>query len=190
MQENGIINQILGLFEDPLILIASLWIIGIIIAVAIFRKSKGSMEPARPTKLKTSKVKVKGHLIKQMQKMSSEAERNKDLTVPLVRTRQEIVSEMFESKTRAIGLVASTSSGHIPISYTPLARFLKERNVATDTVSAIIAGLMEEENEEDVKAIIEAAADSPGVNLIGAELDKAKMLAVEEWRNVKEPSEN
>lgn len=189
MQETGIIEQILALFEDPLILIVTLWVIGMIIAVAIFRKPKGSKEPAKPTKQKTSKVKVKGPLIKQMQKMSSEAERNKDLTVPPVRSRQEIVTEMFESKTRAIGLVASTSSGHLPMSYTPLARFLKERNVAEDTISAIIAGLMEEENEEDVKSIIEAAADSPGVNLIGAELNKAKMLAVEEWRNVKKPSE-
>ncbi|TFG98266.1 hypothetical protein E4H12_06550 [Candidatus Thorarchaeota archaeon] len=189
MQETGIIDQILGLFEDPLILIVTLWIIGIIIAVAIFRKSQSSKGPTKPTKQKTSKLKVKGHLMKQMQKMSSEAERDKDLTVPPVRSRQEIVSEMFESKTRAIGLEASTSIGHMPMSYTPLARFLKERNVAEDTVSAIIAGLMEEENEEDVKAIIEAAADSPGVNLFGPELNKAKMLAVEEWRNVKKPSE-
>ncbi|MGY5872382.1 MAG: hypothetical protein RTV72_09065 [Candidatus Thorarchaeota archaeon] len=185
MQETGIIDQILVLFQDPLILIATLWVVGIIIAVAIFRRPKGPKDPTQPKKPKKTKVKVKGHLVKQMQKMSSEAEKGKDLTVPPVRSRQEIITQMFESKTGAIGLTASTASGYVPVSYTPLARFLKERNVPEDTVSAIIAGIMEEENEEDVMAIIEAAADSPGVGLIGVELDKAKELAVEEWRNVK-----
>ena len=148
--------------------------IGILIAVAIFRKPKDSKPKAKPKQQKKGKVKVKGHLMKPMKKMAGEAEKGKKLSVPPVRTRQEIITEMFESKTEAIGLTASTSSGYIPVSYTPLARFLKERNVAEDMVSAIIAGLMEEDNEKDVMAIIEAAADSPEINLFGDELEKAK----------------
>jgi len=46
-----------------------------------------------------------------------------------------------------------------------------------------------EESEADVRTIIEVAADSPEVNLTSDELEKAKELAVEEWRNVKTPSE-
>ncbi|MHA1138328.1 MAG: hypothetical protein ACTSSE_17750 [Candidatus Thorarchaeota archaeon] len=185
MQEPNILNQIMNIFMDPFILIATLWVVGIIIAVAIFRKSKVSKAPdkIKPRKQKKSKVKVKGHLMKPMQKMSSEAEKGKKLSVPPVRSRQEIITEMFESKTRAIGLKASTSSGHVPISHTPLARFLKDHNVEVDIVSAIIDGIMEEDSEENVRGIIEAS--SPELGLIGDELEKAKELAVQEWRNVK-----
>lgn len=192
MQETNILDTILGLFQDPLILIAVLWIIGIVIAVVVMRRPKGPKTPKDPTepeKPKKSKIKAKGHLMKPIQKMVSAAERDKKLTVPPVRSRQEIITQMFESKTSEIGLVASTSSGYVPVSYTPLARFLKERNVPEDTVSAIIAGIMEEENEEAVEAIIEATAESPEVDLIGDELDKAKELAVEEWRNVRKTPE-
>ncbi len=189
MQINDILDFILG---DPLILIAIFWIVGIVIAVVLLKRSKGSKKPKdlkEPKKPKKSKIKAKGHLMKQIQKMEGQAEKDKELTVPPVRSRQEIITQLFESKTNAIGLEASTAGGFVPVSYTPLARFLKDRNVAEDTVSAIIAGIMEEETAESVMAIIEAAADSPGVNLIGDELDKAKELAVEEWRNVKAPRE-
>ena len=183
MQDTGIVEQVLALFQNPLILIATIWVIGIFIAVAIFRKPKGPKAPLEPKKQKTSKVKVKGHLIKQMQKMSSETEKNKDLSVPPVRSRQEIITQMFESKTGAIGLEASTASGYVPVSHTPLAKYLKERAVAEDTVSAIIAGLMEEVTEDNVRSLIEGVAGS--INLVGNELDIVKELAVEEWRNVR-----
>ena len=149
------------------------------------KKRQGPKDPKKDKPKKKKKIKVKGHLIKQMQKMEGEAGKNKKLSVPPVRSRHEVITEMFESKTRAIGLEASTASGYVPVSYTPLARFLKERNVPEDTVSAIIDGIMEEKNEADVMAIIEASADSPEVDLIGDELEKAKALAAEEWRNVK-----
>jgi len=189
MQTTDIFALIL---EDPLILIAIFWIVGIVIAVILLKRSKGSTKSKalkEPKKPKRSKIKVKGHLMKQIQKMEGQAEKDKELTVPPVRSRQEIITEIFESKTNAIGLEASTAGGFVPVSYTPLARFLKDRNVAENTVSAIIVGIMEEENAESVKAIIEAAADSPEVDLIGDELEKAKELAVQEWRNVKAPSE-
>ncbi len=192
MQLTEILDFIMGILEDPMILIALLWVIGIIIAVVILRRPKDSKKPKDPTdfkKPKISKIKAKGHLMKPIQKMIGEAQKGKDLTTPDVRSRQEIITQKFEAKTNEIGLEASTSSGYVPVSYTPLARFLKERNVPEDTVSAIIAGIMEEENEEAVKAIIEATADSPEVDLFGDELDKAKALAVEEWRNVRKTPE-
>jgi hypothetical protein len=188
MQTSEIVDQIFEFFMDPLILISTIWVIGILIAVAIFRKSKGPKKPTKPKEQKKGKVKAKGYLIKPMKKMASEAEKGKQLSVPPVRTRQEIITEMFESKISDIGLKASTSSGYVPVSHTPLARFLKERNVAEDMVSAIIAGIMEEESEDAVMAIIVASADSPEIGLTGDELEKAKTLAVQEWRNVKKAS--
>ena len=180
------------ILNDALILIAIFWIVGIVIAVFLLKRTKGSKKSKdiiEPKKPKRTKIKAKGHLMKQIQKMDGQAEKGKELTVPPVRSRQEIITQLFESKTNAIGLEASTEGGFVPVSYTPLARFLKDRNVAEDTVSAIIVGIMEEENEADVRTIIEVAADSPEVDLTGDELEKAKELAVEEWRNVKAPSE-
>jgi len=189
MQVTDILEYIFGLFYNPLILIGTLWIIGVVIAMGIRRKSKDAKNPKKdkPKKQKKSNVKVKGHLIKQMQKMENEAGKGKKLSVPPVRSRQEIITEMFESKTRAIGLQASTSSGYVPVSNTPLARYLKERNVLEGTVSAIIDGIMEEETEKGVRSMIEAA--SPELGLSNDELENAKDLAVEEWRNVRETSE-
>ncbi|MFW9844058.1 MAG: hypothetical protein ACFFEV_05760 [Candidatus Thorarchaeota archaeon] len=150
------------------------------------KKSKGPKEPKKNEPKKKKRGKVKGHLIKPMQKMESEAEKGKKLSVPPVRSRQEIITEMFESRLNAIGLEASASSGYVPVSKTRLARFLKEKNVPEDTVSAIIAGIMEEESEGGVRGIIEAA--SPELDLVGGELENAKDIAVEEWKNVKETS--
>ena len=189
MQITDILDFILS---DPLVLIAIFWIVGIIIAVVLRKRSNGSKKSKdliESKKPKRTKIKAKGHLMKQIQKMDGQAEKGKELTVPPVRSRQEIITQLFESKTNAIGLKASTEGGFVPISHTPLARFLKDRNVAENTVSAIIVGIMEEESEADVRTIIEVAADSPEVNLTSDELEKAKELAVEEWRNVKTPSE-
>jgi len=173
------------LFIDPLILIGTLWVIGIVIAVAIFKKSKEVKAPGKtkPSKQKRDSVKVKGYLMKPMRKMASEAEKGKKLSVPQVRSRDEIITEMFESKLEEIGIKPSTSSGHVPVSYTPLAIYLKEREVTDDIVGALLEGIMEEDSEEDVKGIL--IASSPELGLVGSELEKAINLAVEEWRNVK-----
>ena len=55
-------------------------------------------------------------------------------------------------------------------------------------VAAIITGLKEEESEEDVMNIIDAAAGTPDVSLQGPDLEKAKNLAVDEWRREKRTS--
>jgi len=189
MQVPDNLDFMLGLFSNPLILIGTLWIIGVVIAVGLRRKPKDAKNPEKdkPKKQKKSNVRVKGHLIKQMQKMENEIRKGKNLSVPSVRSRQEIITEMFESKTGAIGLQASASSGYVPVSNTPLARFFKERNVLEGTVSAIIDGIMEEETEKGVRSMIEAA--SPELGLSDDELENAKDLAVEEWRNVRETSQ-
>jgi hypothetical protein len=153
-----------------LVVIVLIWIIAVVI---------GAMYLRRP---RTKIAKVKGPFMNQIGKMISQAEKGKDLSVPTVRSRQDIITQIFESRMHAIGLEPSTDSGYVPVSHTPLARFLKQRGVSDDTVGAILAGLMEEEHEAEVRAIIEATAESPDINLVGDELDKAKELAVEEWK--------
>jgi len=124
-------------------------------------------------------------VLKQMRRMISEVDKEKDIAEPVVQTRQDIITKKFNSQLQAINLKPGTDSGHIPYSQTPLSRFLKERGVHEDTVSAILAGLMEEENEAEVRSIIDAAAETPGVDLTGEELLKAQDLAVNEWKNAR-----
>ena len=129
-------------------------------------------------------------ILKQMRRMISEVDKDKGMKEPVVRTRQEIVTEKFNSQMQSIGLEPATDSGYVPSSHTPLARFLIERGVHEDTVGAILDGLMEEEGEAEVRAIIDAAADTPGVDLTGEELAKAQDLAVVEWTNLRRSREN
>jgi hypothetical protein len=185
LQDSGFLDQIMAIFMDPLILIGTLWVIGIVIAVAIFRRSKKTKvsTKTKSKKRKKGSVKVKGYLMKPMRKMASEAEKGKKLSVPQVRRRDEIITEMFASKLTEIGIKPSTSSGHVPVSYTPFALFLKDHGVQDDIVGALMEGIMEEDSDETVRGIIDAS--SPELNLTGSELEKAKNLAVEEWRNIK-----
>lgn len=181
--------QFIELLTEPLSIIIITWIVAIIVAGIWSRRPKEKAPQTKTAKVKPSKTKpasFKGPMMKQIRKMISETEKGKELSVPPVRSRQEIITQIFESKMNAIDLTPSKDSGNIPVSYTPLARFLKDRGVTDDTISAILAGLMEVEDEADVRNIIDATADSKEVNLIGEELDKAKTLAVDEWKKMAE----
>ncbi|MHA1636550.1 MAG: hypothetical protein ACTSUB_00900 [Candidatus Thorarchaeota archaeon] len=120
-------------------------------------------------------------IIKQMKKLHSSIQKGKKLQVPEVPTRQDAISLLFDKKMESVGIVPSTDSGHIPTSQTPLARYLRKYGVADLIIDAISAGLIEEESESSVRDIIEAAADTPDVNLEGMFLDRAIELAIEEW---------
>jgi hypothetical protein len=130
----------------------------------------------------------KSGIIKGMEKMLSTTEKGRIPEAPHVEDRQTIITRLFESKMQAIGLTPSTDSGHIPVSFSPLAVFLRDRGVPEDIVAAIITGLKEEETEEDVMNIIDAAADTPDISLQGPDLEKAQNLAVEEWKREKRAS--
>jgi hypothetical protein len=130
----------------------------------------------------------KSNIVKIMQKMRSITEKGKIPYPPVVKDRQTIITQLFENKMQAIGLTPSTDSGHIPVSSSPLAVFLRDRGVPEDIVAAIITGLKEEESEIDVMNIIDAAADTPDVSIHDSDLEKAKNLAVEEWKREKRTS--
>jgi hypothetical protein len=173
MQFTEILDLIIEWVMSPIFLFA---LIMIIVVVAVRRITGSRSQSGVP-------------VMKQMLRMTSELDKGKEVSEPVVRSRQDIITQKFNSQMQAAGLEPSTSSGYVPVSHTPLARFLIERGVQNDTVSAILDGLMEEENETDVQAIIDAAADTPGVDLTGAELEKAKQLAVDEWNNVRRSRE-
>jgi len=138
----------------------------------LFRRGKKAAHPA----------------LKQMKKMMKALEKGKKLPDLEVRSRQEIVTDLFVNKIHAVGLEPSADSGYVPVSHTPLARFLRECGLADDMVEAIMAGIFEEESEDSVREIIQAAAETPDINLTSEELAQAQELAVEEWRRKRKAS--
>ncbi len=120
-------------------------------------------------------------IIKRIEKMRKLIDKDKKFNVTETRTREDIITELFTVKMVAIGITPSTDSGYIPTSQTPLARYLRRFGVVDDIIDAILAGLAEEENEQAVRNIIEAAADTPEIDLEGEYLKQAQQLAVDEW---------
>ncbi len=118
--------------------------------------------------------------------MLSATEKGRVPESPVVRSRQDILTDLFGVKMEAIGLEPSSDSGHIPLSYTPLARLLSEHGVENDIVSAILQGLQEEKSEQAVRDIIEATSESRAESLQGTILAEAQRLAVEEWKRLHE----
>ncbi|MFX1263174.1 MAG: hypothetical protein ACFFAZ_13885 [Promethearchaeota archaeon] len=173
MQIDAILNQLIELVMDPMFQLLVLFFI--ILAVVIFavrRRGGPSRSPA----------------VGKIQRMIGDVEKERTVKVPEVKSRETIVTEIFESEMRLVGLQPSTETGYIPVSYTPLARFLAERGIANDIASAISAGLKEEETEEDVRNIIDAAAGTPDIDLTPEEIKKAQDLAVEEWNRIRKSS--
>ncbi|MHA1955498.1 MAG: hypothetical protein ACW968_01105 [Candidatus Thorarchaeota archaeon] len=154
------------LMQPPLLYVVPILLVIIIVGIAIRRSKRSSKAP----------------ILKQIGKMLSTVEKGKVPDEPAVSSRQEIVTNLFESKMQAVGVDPSKDSGYIPTSQTPLAQYLRKYEIPDDIIDAILAGLQEEKSEEDVRSIIDAAADTPDITLDGIFLDKAKDLAVEEWK--------
>ncbi len=120
--------------------------------------------------------------MKQVKRLMKAFEKGKPPPQLEVRDRQEIVTTLFESRIRAIGLEPSMASGHVPLSQTPLARFLRERGLPEDVVEAVVSGVAVEETEAGVRSLIEAASEALRTKLQPDEVRKAQNIAVEEWR--------
>jgi hypothetical protein len=162
--------QLPGILSDSIFIIADVIVLALIVIFISGLCQKGPQ---------------KSNIVKSMEKMISATDKGRIPEPPTVENRQTIITRLFESKMQAIGLTPSSDSGHIPVSYSPLAIFLRDRRVPEDIVAAIITGLKEEENEKDVIGIIDAAAETMDVSIKGPDLEKAKNLAVEEWKREK-----
>jgi hypothetical protein len=173
MQIDMILNQLIDLFMDPMFQFLVLFFILLAIAVFAIRRRQG---PSRSS------------AVGKMQRMISDVEKERAVKVPEVQSRESIITDMFETEMKSVGLQPSTETGYIPVSYTPLARFLAERGISNDIASAVSAGLKEEATEEDVRNIIDAAAGTPDIDLTPEEVKKAQDLAVEEWLRVRKSS--
>ena len=173
MQIDVILNQLVYLFMDPLIQYMLLAIVLLAIFAVVARRRRGSS---------------KSPVVGKMRRMIGDVEKERGIKVPVVKSRDSIITEMFEREMKSVGLQPSTESGYIPVSYSPLGKFLSERGIAVDIVSAISAGLKEEDSEEDVRNIIDAAAGTPDIDLTPDEIKKAQDLAVEEWHRIRKSS--
>ena len=162
--------DILSLFSDTVFLLV------LILLVCIIACAKLAIGPSGPKQTP---------IVKQMRKMISQAQKGKDMEPPAVKSRQEMITDIFGTKMAALGLTPSEASGHVPTSYTPLARFLRDRGVSDDIISAILDGLMEAETPAEVLEIINAASETPDMNLGPMDIEKARELAVEEWKNLR-----
>ncbi|MHA1768303.1 MAG: hypothetical protein ACTSV3_00420 [Candidatus Thorarchaeota archaeon] len=164
------IDFILTLFSQPLFI---LLVILLVVAVACARLALG---PKGPKEIP---------LARRLRKMRSQIDKGREIELPPVRSRQEIVTEIFSSQMSTLGLTPSTEGGHVPVSYTPLSRFLRERGVSDEIASAILDGLMEEDTEDAVRNIIDVATATPEMQLGPKDIEKARELAVQEWKNLR-----
>jgi hypothetical protein len=162
--------DIISLFTDTMFLLV------VILLICTLACAKLAVGPSGPKDIP---------IVKQMRRMLSQIQKEKDVEPPAVKSRQEIITGMFESEMISLGLTPSAAGGHVPVSYTPLSRFLRERNVADEIISAILDGLMEEETEAEVVAIIDAASETPELNLGPKDIEKVRELAVAEWKNLR-----
>ncbi len=170
MQLDDILNMIFSLLMDQTIQLLLLAVIVIVIIGVAARRRGGPKE---------------SQIVKTMIHIMSDVEKGKPFKVVGDTSRQTLITKRFNEKMAKLGMEPSTESGYIPVSYTPLARYLGERGVPDDIISAILAGLKEEESEEEVREIIEAAATTSSIDLSPAEVERAQDLAVEEWTRTK-----
>jgi hypothetical protein len=170
MQLENFLDTIISLLNDQTVQLILLLVVIVVIIGLAARRRGGTKQPP---------------VVKTMTKMLSDIERGREFELAGVPTRQSTISSLFEEKMSSMGMKPSTESGYIPVSYTPLSRFLAERGVSDDIISAILAGLKEEDSEEEVREIIEAAATTAAIDLTPQEIEKAQQLGVEEWARVK-----
>ncbi len=128
--------------------------------------------------------KGKGPVMKQIKKMISAIEKDKDFDEVNVKTRQEILTEVFVEKLQKLDLTLSDASGYVPASYVPIAIFLRKLSVPEQITDALLQGIEEAESEESVREMIDAAVEAAEIELGQDELLEAQDLGLEEWRKV------
>ncbi|TFF94314.1 hypothetical protein EU546_05050 [Candidatus Thorarchaeota archaeon] len=128
--------------------------------------------------------KGKGPVMKQMKKMISTIEKEKDFDEVNVKSRQEIITEEFLGKLQKLNLTLSEAAGYVPASYVPIALFLRDLNLPEQITEALLQGIEEAENEESVREMIDAAVEAADMDMSDDELAEAQELGLDEWRKV------
>lgn len=165
------VTEILATLQNPLVILV-LAVVIVLVAGGVKRRGKPSGHAKAP-------------LMKHVFRMMTALDKGKPIVVPPTRSRQEVITQLFESKMRTVGLEPSQDSGYVPVMFTPFAEFLSEHGVAEDMTSAILSGVKEAGSESEVQEIVQAAAESAQVGLKGPDLTKAKELATLEWKRMR-----
>ncbi|RDE17303.1 MAG: hypothetical protein C4K49_03235 [Candidatus Thorarchaeota archaeon] len=165
------VTDILAIIQNPLVIL--------VLAVVIVLIAGGVRQRRKPG------GRAKAPLMKHVYRMMTEIDKGKPVSVPPTKSRQEVITQLFESKMKTVGLEPSHDSGYVPVVVTPFAQFLRDHGVAEDMTSAILSGVKEARSESEVQEIVRAAAESPQVGLKGADLTKAEEIATLEWKRMR-----
>ncbi|NWF96481.1 MAG: hypothetical protein HXY34_10115 [Candidatus Thorarchaeota archaeon] len=121
-------------------------------------------------------------LLRELDRLASAAKKGKPLDLPHVRTRREVIADIFRASMESAGLkVAEGTGSAMPTSYAPFAVFLRELHVDESMIEAMLSGISEAESESEVEDLVDAAADTADFGAIASRLEEAKRIAKEEW---------
>jgi len=119
--------------------------------------------------------------IQKVRHMHSAIKKGNQPDIPVTRSRQDIISELFESKMNKIGLEPASEAGFIPVSTGDFADYMIEHGVDPDTMRAILDDLPTLKREE-MFDVVEAATEMRDVDFTNREVEEAKELALNEWK--------
>jgi hypothetical protein len=119
--------------------------------------------------------------IQKVRHMHSAIKKGNQPDIPVTRSRQDITSELFESKMNKIGLEPASEAGFIPVSTGDFADYMIEHGVDPDTMRAILDDLPTLKREE-MFDVVEAATEMRDVDFTNREVEEAKKLALNEWK--------
>ncbi|TXT57354.1 MAG: hypothetical protein BAJATHORv1_10054 [Candidatus Thorarchaeota archaeon] len=169
------LDEIINLLLDPIVLVL---LIVVIVIIAIAASRRGPKAPSGPPEVKI------------MLKMKSTVEKGRDVESPPVKSREEIISDMYESKLEEIGIKPPKEGGHIPlVASSDLSQKLVEYQeqmgaISDDDIEATVEGIHSAEGAREVTDIIDMVADVIGLD----EDDKKELqqLAHQEWKRHKD----
>lgn len=119
--------------------------------------------------------------IQKVKHMHSAIKKGNPPDIPVTRSRQDIITELFESKMNKIGLEPASEAGFIPVSTGDFADYMIEHGVDSETMRAILDDLPTLKRQE-VFDVVEAAAEMQDADFTTREVEKAKQLALNEWK--------
>ncbi|MGV9168729.1 MAG: hypothetical protein ACOC38_02185 [Promethearchaeia archaeon] len=141
----------------------------ILLIVVLYFARRRFLEPTEPSE------------IRKIKDMHSDIKKGKEPKAPVAKSRQEIITDIFESKMNKIGLEPSSEAGYIPVSTGDFSDYMIQHGVDIDTMRAILDDLPTLKRPE-VFDVVEAATEMQGVDFNVREVEEAKQLALNEWQ--------
>ncbi len=126
-------------------------------------------------------------VFKELERLQNSLKRGKPLERTQVPSRTEMIRAIFADKMHVVGLELGEYSHDVSVTvpYTKFTTFLKDVGVSDDMIDALLTGIGEAENEDDVCLLVEAAAETPELPIKGEQIKIVEKLAIDEWRRVR-----